>query len=721
MSSIRSISSSFVAAAALIGVFPVSAHAQTVTVDTTEDVVDFGGAQQVADLPGPDGLVSFREACTAANNTPGPQTIAFAIPNAPPMEWSGGVAILYMNFSIFVLSDDETTVDFSTQTAFTGDTNPNGNEVGIRTAPITGAPAIYVSGNHCTVKGLDRVSYCGYGVQLAGNYNRVIGCTISGPLYGGVYVSGGFGAPPASHNEVGGTIPGEGNVLSSGNDGVRIDAPAADNVVVGNVLTGTFHGAAVRGSIYTTYPSDNRIGGPTAAERNLIAGAGKYGEEGFPDGAQVLVEHADGTIVEGNYIGTNANGTAPNPSQKGPIGVSVVDSLNTTVRGNLISGIRVAGVNHYAGQVFGDAVRVTTINGPTAGTTIENNFIGTDPSGELAVPNLYGVRVAPFIASYPTTDTNVSSNRIAFNERAGIVVANPVTGVRISENSTGDNGQLGIDLLPPGGASGVTPNDPLDLDTGGNGLQNFPVLTSAELQGAAIDVVGTLNSTPLSDFTVELFASPDCDPSTFGEGRVFLGATSITTDAAGDADIDVQLSGAVPSSWFVTATATAEPSGSTSELSACVALSGQGIAAYCTAGTSASGCQATLSASGTPSATAPSGFMLSAAAVEGAKDGLFFFGGNGRQASSWGNGTSYQCVAPPVRRSPLLIGSGTAGLCDGSFSQDLNALWCPTCPKPQSNPGSGATVQAQLWYRDPQNTSNQTTSLSDALEFVVAP
>jgi hypothetical protein len=30
-------------------------------------------------------------------------------------------------------------------------------------------------------------------------------------------------------------------------------------------------------------------------------------------------------------------------------------------------------------------------------------------------------------------------------------------------------------------------------------------------------------------------------------------------------------------------------------------------------------------------------------------------------------------------------------------------------------------VQAQLWYRDPQSTSNQTTSLSNAVEFEVCP
>ena len=139
---------------------------------------------------------------------------------------------------------------------------------------------------------------------------------------------------------------------------------------------------------------------------------------------------------------------------------------------------------------------------------------------------------------------------------------------------------------------------------------------------------------------------------------------------------------------------------------------------YCTAGTSASGCQAQLTASGTASATAATGFHLLASGVEGAKDGLYFFATNGRQANPWGNGTSVQCVVPPVQRAGLLTGTGTPGLCDGTFSQDLNARWTT---KPNQNPGAGALVQAQLWYRDPMNTSNQTTSLSGGLEFLVAP
>jgi hypothetical protein len=146
-----------------------------------------------------------------------------------------------------------------------------------------------------------------------------------------------------------------------------------------------------------------------------------------------------------------------------------------------------------------------------------------------------------------------------------------------------------------------------------------------------------------------------------------------------------------------------------------------GFVDYCTAGTSASGCQALIAGTGMPSATGSGGFFIHADYVEGKKDGMFFFGTSGRQANPWGNGTSFQCVAPPTHRAGLLQGIGTSGSCDGLFSQDLNARWCPTCPKPNHNPGAGARVQAQLWYRDPDSTSNQTTSLSNALEFAVAP
>ena len=76
---------------------------------------------------------------------------------------------------------------------------------------------------------------------------------------------------------------------------------------------------------------------------------------------------------------------------------------------------------------------------------------------------------------------------------------------------------------------------------------------------------------------------------------------------------------------------------------------------------------------------------------------------------------------PPLVRTGLVFSGGTPKLCDGTLVQDLNALWCPGCPKPAKNPGAGAVTQAQLWYRDPLSTSNKSTSLSDAVEFTVQP
>ena len=142
-------------------------------------------------------------------------------------------------------------------------------------------------------------------------------------------------------------------------------------------------------------------------------------------------------------------------------------------------------------------------------------------------------------------------------------------------------------------------------------------------------------------------------------------------------------------------------------------------ASYCTSGTSASGCQALLTASGTSSATAPSGFVLTAASTEGNKSGLVYFGTAQKlPASSIGNSSSFQCVTPPVKRTQLLTGGGTNGNCDGTFNVDMNARWFS---QPAQNPGAGATMFAQLWYRDPSNSSNQTTSRSDGVAWTVCP
>lgn len=141
---------------------------------------------------------------------------------------------------------------------------------------------------------------------------------------------------------------------------------------------------------------------------------------------------------------------------------------------------------------------------------------------------------------------------------------------------------------------------------------------------------------------------------------------------------------------------------------------------YCTAGTSVHGCTATLSESGHASATASSGFLVTATNMNGNRAGLLFFSPNGGMAAPYGCTSSFSCVVPPVTRTPSFTSSGATGGC-GDASRDLNADWCPTCPKSGKNPGAGTTIYVQAWYRDPLNTCFTKTALSDALEVLVLP
>jgi len=118
---------------------------ETITVTTLEDDVDAVSPQTMDELPGPDGVVSFREAIAVANSMAGPQTIEFAIPQS---EWwlLTDRALLRLEDGPFVVTDDQTTIDFTSQTDFTGDTNPDGWEVGVYGLQPNGwgAPALSI-------------------------------------------------------------------------------------------------------------------------------------------------------------------------------------------------------------------------------------------------------------------------------------------------------------------------------------------------------------------------------------------------------------------------------------------------------------------------------------------------------------------------------------------------------------------------------------------------
>ena len=224
-------------------------------------------------------------------------------------------------------------------------------------------------------------------------------------------------------------------------------------------------------------------------------------------------------------------------------------------------------------------------------------------------------------------------------------------------------------------------------DRSGNSLGSFPTGISSRLHGLALAVDGSL--WVAGDTEVEL---QHFDPSGASLGSfpvVSPGARAFVTIVGG--------CGADPTS-------------------------------YCTAGTTSSGCHATMAASGTASLTNASPFTLSCTNVEGNRNGIFFYGTTGRVASSWGaNGSTWLCVkAPTQRMNPLMSSGGAAGTCSGSFSADWNAYVSANPAKPiNAAMVIGTRVGSQAWFRDPASGTGppgaKGTALSDAIEFTVCP
>jgi hypothetical protein len=150
-----------------------------------------------------------------------------------------------------------------------------------------------------------------------------------------------------------------------------------------------------------------------------------------------------------------------------------------------------------------------------------------------------------------------------------------------------------------------------------------------------------------------------------------------------------------------------------------VRRNGPVITPYCTSGTTTSGCNATIAGTGTPSGSSGSGFTISVSGVEGAKQGLLFYGISGRIVSPWGLGSSFLCVKAPTQRMPVQNSGGTVGQCNGVLSIDWNTYVAGTAGALGTPFVGGEVVNAQSWFRDPP--SPKTTNLSNGLEFSVTP
>jgi hypothetical protein len=278
----------------------------------------------------------------------------------------------------------------------------------------------------------------------------------------------------------------------------------------------------------------------------------------------VISSQFGGNFVEGNFIGTDITGT----TALGNYRAVTIFSPNNTIGGRMPGARNVLSGNIYGVWLQDDRAKANLIEGNYIGTTAD----GVNPLGNT-VDGVIITRGGTIGASDNVVggSTNGAGNVIAFNGRVGVFIQLGSVRNAILSNSIYSNGAsqpagtgLGIDLLSP---FGVTANDVGDGDTGGNNLQNFPVLTSAS--SGRVRIEGVLNSTANNTFRLEFFSNNACDPSGNGEGERFLGSTDVTTDGSGNVSFGVSFPAVVPVGQFVTATAT-DSNSNTSEFSQCV-------------------------------------------------------------------------------------------------------------------------------------------------------
>lgn len=154
-------------------------------------------------------------------------------------------------------------------------------------------------------------------------------------------------------------------------------------------------------------------------------------------------------------------------------------------------------------------------------------------------------------------------NTIAGYTQAGVLVAfNAGTGNQVAANHFRNGlggGQTALDLSAVNQADGPTANDPLDADSGPNGLLNKPELLVAERAsaGAPVAVSGQYSGLPNSRFRLRFYASDAGGGSGFGPGQRLLPETlQIDTDASGQASFGPILVSADATANVITATAT---------------------------------------------------------------------------------------------------------------------------------------------------------------------
>ena len=429
--------------------------------------------------------------------------------------------------------------------------NATGNVIG-----AVGSGRNIISGNNDDGISLNGIPAPGNN-QIVGNYIGLQpdGITPLGNNGDGIFM----GNPGVVMN-----IIGPGNVISANSDGIQLDQGASNNQIIGNIIGldagGTIDlgnsGTGIQIGAATNDPTLlNTIGGTTAADRNIISGNGDNGIQ-LQDGA------ANNQIL-GNYIGTNAAGTAAIPNMPNGILFTASAGMGNNVgsstpgSGNLISGNQQDGIFFGGGQDIGTSIKRNLIGLAAGGTTASTSGV---PNGQHGIEVSAALTNLTIGRSEGGASPSGEGNLIAFNTLDGIFIS--ATGparVLISENSIFSNTRTRNRPLTQ--RTGTLPKTLIPLHLNGpNGQQNFPV-TYCSRKWECPYFRYPHQCCQYQFHTRVLFECYRRPHLVLAKGERSLEPTTVTTDAGGNASFFVTFAATCLAGEVVTATATRSVAG----------------------------------------------------------------------------------------------------------------------------------------------------------------
>jgi titin len=292
--------------------------------------------------------------------------------------------------------------------------------------PCTGACNV-ISGNNGA--GVEVRGAAAAGNVVTGNF---IGTTADGLASRGNSGNGVL-IDDASNNTIGGTTTAARNVISKNSTGIKVDGSSTANLIQGNYIGTDVLGTGDLGNsgdgVNLTAPG-NTVGGTVPGARNVISGNNSQG-------IFIYGSSASGNVVQGNYIGTTASGTAVLANSDD--GVYIYGAPGNTVGGATDAARNVIA---YNGNGSGDD-GVEMYGSGAQSNLVQGNHIGVNAAGEAAGNTGDGVRINAAQKNTIGGATAAEGNLILNNYCTGVDIVgtnakeNTVQGNVISSNGSG--------------------------------------------------------------------------------------------------------------------------------------------------------------------------------------------------------------------------------------------------------------------------------------------